>query len=82
MGEKKPQTEADDAFKEPAHSLTFEDVIKLLSTDAENGLSKSEADRRNQTYGENALDEGPGVQPIKILVHQVANALTLVRLPT
>ncbi|KAF2003192.1 potassium/sodium eff [Amniculicola lignicola CBS 123094] len=29
-------------------------------------------------YGPNQLDEGPGVRPFRILVHQVANALTLV----
>lgn len=66
-------------LKEPAHSLPFEDVLKGLSSDHQTGLTEAEAQARKAKYGPNQLDEGPGVQPIRILVHQVANALTLVR---
>jgi magnesium-transporting ATPase (P-type) len=78
MGKKKGDGEVKLALDKPAHSLPFDEVLKLLTTDPESGLSKSEVEKRTSTYGENMLEEGPGVQPMKILVHQVANALTLV----
>jgi magnesium-transporting ATPase (P-type) len=78
MGGKKGDGEVKVALETPAHSLSFEEVIKRLNTDSEQGLSESEVKKRNDVYGENMLEEGPGVQPMKILVHQVANALTLV----
>lgn len=78
MGKSKGAVEVKEPLDAPAHSLTFEEVLKHLNSDADQGLSKAEAEKRNGEYGDNALDEGPGVQPFKILVHQVANALTLV----
>lgn len=62
----------------PAHTLPFEDVLQKLSVNQESGLSEAEVKNRRALYGQNQLDEGPGVQPFRILVHQVANALTLV----
>lgn len=78
MGKKKGDGEVKEPLETPAHSLPFDEVIKLLNTDPDQGLNKGEAEKRNGVYGDNALEEGPGVQPMKILVHQVANALTLV----
>ena len=77
MGKKEGE-EVKEPLDTPAHSLSFDEVVKALDTDADNGLTKAEAEKRNGVYGDNALEEGPGVQPMKILVHQVANALTLV----
>lgn len=62
----------------PAHTVPFEDILLNLNVDQESGLSSDEANTRKNTHGPNQLDEGPGVQPWRILVHQVANALTLV----
>jgi magnesium-transporting ATPase (P-type) len=62
----------------PAHTLPFEDVLQKLSVSHDGGLSDDEAKKRRDLYGPNQLDEGPGVRPFRILVHQVANALTLV----
>ena len=62
----------------PAHALSWEEVINRLESDAENGLSKSEAEARKAIYGPNELEGGGGTSPVKILIHQVANALTLV----
>ena len=78
MGKKEAPAKAEDLLSGPAHSISFEDVVKALNTDIESGLTKSEASSRTSKYGENQLDEGPGVQPIKILINQVANGLTLV----
>ncbi|KAF2180910.1 hypothetical protein K469DRAFT_590753 [Zopfia rhizophila CBS 207.26] len=65
----------------PAHTVPFEDVLRKLSVSQDSGLSEDKAKNRKNMYGPNQLDEGPGVQPFRILVHQVANALTLVRHP-
>jgi P-type Na+/K+ transporter len=62
----------------PAHTLPYEDVLDKLAVNHDSGLSEDEARRRKDMYGPNQLDEGPGVRPFRILVHQVANALTLV----
>ena len=59
----------------PAHTVSFEEVIQKLQVDQEGGLHEDEAKSRKNIYGPNQLDEGPGVRPFRILVHQVANAL-------
>jgi len=68
-------------LSQAAHSLTYEAVIKELSTELDEGLSPDEATRRLEQYGPNKLDEGEGVSVVKILVRQVANAMMLVRGP-
>ena len=60
------------------HSLGVEEVIQELKSNDTSGLSQHEATARLHLYGQNALDEGPGVQPIKILINQIANAMMLV----
>ncbi|KAK0112585.1 hypothetical protein ONS95_014330 [Cadophora gregata] len=60
------------------HTMTAAQVINKLGSDSRGGLSQSEAASRLQLYGKNALDDGPGVQPIKILINQIANAMMLV----
>ncbi|KAF3912596.1 hypothetical protein AA313_de0200491 [Arthrobotrys entomopaga] len=62
----------------PAHALSAEDVVKETEANAEDGLSASQAKERLDRYGWNVLDEGPGVQPFKIFMRQIANAMTLV----
>lgn len=62
----------------PAHSLTTEALVEELKVDTENGLTSEEAKTRLDEYGLNKLDEGPGVQPVKILIKQIANAMILV----
>lgn len=61
-----------------AHSMSVKDVCAELSTNVDDGLHISEAKTRVERYGKNELDDGPGVQPLKILVHQVANGMILV----
>ncbi|KAG4410990.1 hypothetical protein IFR04_015875 [Cadophora malorum] len=62
----------------PAHSLTGEALVEELKVDTENGLTSAEAKTRLDEYGLNKLDEGPGVQPVKILIRQIANAMILI----
>ena len=62
----------------PAHSLTLAQVVDELRTDTWSGLDDAEAKRRLDDYGGNELGEAESVSPIKILIAQVANAMTLV----
>lgn len=62
----------------PAHALNIEQVVKELKADVEVGLSDEEARTRLEEYGRNELGEEKGVQPVKIFIGQIANALTLV----
>lgn len=78
MGKKKNEQPPQYDLGGPAHTQSFKDVLQKLSVNQESGLSDDEVNKRRDLYGPNQLDEGPGVQPFRILVHQVANALTLV----
>ncbi|OAA74245.1 ATPase, P-type, potassium/sodium efflux, fungal [Cordyceps fumosorosea ARSEF 2679] len=62
----------------PAHALSYADVEKELQVDHEVGLTPEEAKNRLEIYGRNEFGEQEGVQPLKILIGQIANALTLV----
>lgn len=62
----------------PAHALTHEQVAAELDADVLSGLTSHEAKVRLQQYGPNDLGEEEGVQPLKIIVAQVANAMTMV----
>lgn len=62
----------------PVHALQRDDLAQQLNADIENGLTAAEAHQRLNDYGRNELDDGPGVQPFKILLRQVANAMMLV----
>lgn len=67
-------------LSKPAHALDYETVAQELEANLQDGLTDAEAKARLELYGKNELDDGPGVQPVKILIHQVANAMILVRL--
>ncbi|QSZ29077.1 hypothetical protein DSL72_003587 [Monilinia vaccinii-corymbosi] len=62
----------------PAHALEYETVAQELEANLKDGLTDAEAKIRLELYGKNELDDGPGVQPVKILIHQIANAMILV----
>lgn len=62
----------------PAHALTHQDLAQEIGADPLSGLTLDEAKRRLEQYGKNELGEAEGVQPIKIIIAQIANAMTLV----
>lgn len=62
----------------PAHALKVEEVIDQLQANVELGLTTVEAKRRLEEFGRNEFGEQKGVQPVKIFIGQIANALTLV----
>ena len=62
----------------PAHALERDDLVQQIDADTRDGLSADQAYQRLQDYGKNELQNGKGVQPIKILLRQIANAMMLV----
>lgn len=65
-------------MSQPAHALSYADVLQELGANDNAGLTPDEARKRLDEHGRNEFGEQEGVQPIKILIGQVANALTLV----
>ncbi len=59
------------------YQLTVENTIQRLRTDAELGLTQSEATARLQQFGLNELEERAGRSRWRILFEQFANILTL-----
>jgi len=62
----------------PAHALPHSQVADELRADILAGLSPEEATRRLEEYGSNELGEAEGVNAVKIVIAQVANAMTMV----
>ncbi|QIW96105.1 hypothetical protein AMS68_001623 [Peltaster fructicola] len=62
----------------PAHALPWRDVALELETDIDDGLTSTNAQQRLEQHGRNELGNGSKVNPAKILLRQVANAMTLV----
>jgi Na+-exporting ATPase len=84
MGKKQPTMEvhksgqANEPLSKPAHALPWKHVVDEINCNAEDGLTNSEAKSRLEKHGPNELGDDGGVQPGKILLRQVANAMTLV----
>lgn len=85
MGKKKEDNnethvsgQANKPISSPAHALSYQAVADELGANTQDGLTDQEAKSRLEEYGRNELDDGPGVQPVKILVRQIANAMMLV----
>lgn len=70
--------QANKPLSAPPHSLPGEAFLDELKSNVSDGLSSDEAKARLDEYGPNELDDGPGVQPVKILIRQIANAMILV----
>jgi Na+-exporting ATPase len=69
--------QANKPISKPAYALPYATVIAELKSNSE-GLSDDEVQVRLNEYGRNELDGGWGVQPLKILLRQIANAMSLV----
>jgi Na+-exporting ATPase len=65
-------------LSQPAHSLSFEAVIRELGTNSDDGLTSAEVKERLEKYGQNILEGDEGVSIAKIFIRQVANAMMLV----
>ena len=65
----------------PPHALPAEEVARLLDVDIQSGLRSDEAEKRKVELGANELLKEKNAQPLKILLRQVVNAMTLVSNP-
>jgi P-type Na+/K+ transporter len=63
----------------PAHALTHRQLAAELTADTVQGLSPAEANSRLEEYGANDLGDAKGVQPLKIVISQIVNAMTMVQ---
>lgn len=64
----------------PAHALRHDQLLIELGSDDINGLSSNVAKQRLEELGRNEIGNSNGVSVWKIVVAQVANAMTMVRL--
>ena len=71
--------QSNEPLTKPAHALSADDVLSELGSSSLNGLTAAEADTRRGRIGTNELGEAEGVQPLKIIIAQIANAMTMVR---
>nr|POE88108.1 sodium transport atpase 5 [Quercus suber] len=84
MGRAQPALEqhvsgqANKALTQPPHALPWTTVAEEINADTEDGLNSSEAARRLEDHGRNELGAGASVNIGKILIGQIANAMTLV----
>lgn len=65
-------------LSEPAHALKWSQVAEALKADTDDGLATAEAEQRLEKYGLNEFGDAAGLNPSRILVRQIANAMTLV----
>lgn len=70
--------QANSPMTAPAHSLTFDQVAQELQANLDDGLTDAEAKKRLEEHGRNEFGDQEGVQPLRIFIGQIANALTLV----
>jgi len=63
-------------IKEP-HVMEIQQVVSLMDTDSEKGLSSGESAKRLQEHGENRLKEQAGVSPWVILVNQFRSIIVV-----
>lgn len=62
----------------PPHTLTSQQVVDELRSDATKGLDPEDVPRLLAEFGPNELEQNKGVQPVKIFLEQIFNAMTLV----
>ena len=78
--EKHVSGQSNEPISLPAHALPYDTAAQELEANTQDGLTDAQVKSRLEKYGRNELDDGPGVQPFKILLRQVANAMMLVKL--
>ncbi|KAH8729776.1 hypothetical protein BGZ61DRAFT_504555 [Ilyonectria robusta] len=64
----------------PPHTLTSQQTVDELRSDAVKGLDPEDVPRLLAEFGPNELEQNKGVQPVKIFLEQIFNAMTLVLL--
>ncbi|KAI9035830.1 Na+ ATPase [Aspergillus affinis] len=62
----------------PAHALAWETVAHELDTNAQSGLTASDAHYRLDQYGGNDIGNASSMSAARVLLKQVANAMTFI----
>lgn len=62
-------------LSKPAYTFTEKEIVNILETDAEDGLTSSEATRRMNDFGPNTLTKGKAISPWTILLHNLNNII-------
>lgn len=70
--------QANKPLTKPAHALPYDTVVQETKANSQDGLTDSDAKSRLEEYGRNEFGDAKGVQPFKILLGQIANAMILV----
>ncbi|KAL1296594.1 hypothetical protein AAFC00_000088 [Neodothiora populina] len=70
--------QSNEPLSKPAHALPYSAVVEETKANAEDGITDDDAKARLERFGRNELGESAGPQPLKILIGQVSNAMTLV----
>ncbi|MHB1868740.1 MAG: cation-transporting P-type ATPase, partial [Nitrososphaerales archaeon] len=63
-----------------AHAHSGDEVLSLLKTNRESGLSLQDAKERLSQYGRNRLEEEKGASALRILAAQLSNVLIVILL--
>ncbi|KAL2041373.1 hypothetical protein N7G274_005755 [Stereocaulon virgatum] len=77
-GEAHVSGQANKPLSLPPHALSSEAVSREIGADSEDGLTAVEAKSRLEAHGRNELGDAAGVNPARILIRQIANAMMLV----
>lgn len=64
-----------DYFRQNWHSIEKEEVLAVLRTDPDKGLTLSEAEARRKVFGFNVLPRKEKITPVKIFLSQLKNPL-------
>jgi Ca2+-transporting ATPase len=62
------------------HALSVSECLEILGSDAEGGLTSSEARRRREIYGPNIIERKKGVSPFRIFARQFMNLMLIILL--
>lgn len=60
------------------HTLSVNETVRAVNTDAENGLGTAEAEARLKSEGANTLGEEGGIDYKALIIHQACNAMIVV----
>ena len=62
------------------HSMAIEQVVKVLDTDPQRGLTEEDVKRRLEKYGANEMKREDAVSPFTLFVNQFKNVLIIILL--
>ncbi len=61
-----------------AYQLEITEVLDIFKTDGDSGLESSDADKRHEEQGPNALEEKKGKSTLKMVIEQIADFMIII----